>query len=251
MTAAMPYIQTGFKLLKGLNTVAGILKTLGVPSLSQDVMTKAATAIDQATKMSSVFDFDILQSAVEAADKSAPVEHIRGASLRQLVRFYDKFDPTSDFSGLERVWGPNGQAMWTTETTAQPYQKPKSGQPHVVDTSVAPTAQQIYLQMLAEKPVVELKIAEPDNHLKLTMSSHATQIEVALPTAVLNGQTEIASARHQNFAKVLPECDSGDSVSPNFGLAEVGQPKNVPTVKPADVQSINLPTCSAVVTILT
>ncbi|KAF0694308.1 Aste57867_14804 [Aphanomyces stellatus] len=60
MTAAMPYIQTGFKLLKGFNTVAGILKTLVVPSLSQDEMTKAAKAIDQATKMSSVFDFDAL-----------------------------------------------------------------------------------------------------------------------------------------------------------------------------------------------
>ncbi|KAF0690117.1 Aste57867_18511 [Aphanomyces stellatus] len=155
MSATMPYIQTGFKYLKGVNTIAGFLKCLGVPSLDSDAMESLADGIDQATKTSSVFDFDVLQAQVEQVDKSAPVERIRGAALRQLVRFFEAFDGDNDFAGLERICASNGQALWTTGACAQAIEAKKHtslGSKKVQTSDGECTVQDIYLDMISEKP---------------------------------------------------------------------------------------------------
>ncbi|KAF0697846.1 Aste57867_11500 [Aphanomyces stellatus] len=151
VAATMPFIQTGFKFLQGLNTVAGLLKSLGVPSLDNDTIDAVADKIDQAAKTSSVFDFEIVQAAVEDVDGGAPVERIRGAALRQLVRFFDKVDADKDFAGLQRTYAPNGQAVWTTPATVQALDA-KKPTTNANGREKGDTAQAIYLSMVREPP---------------------------------------------------------------------------------------------------
>ncbi|KAF0714668.1 hypothetical protein As57867_003749, partial [Aphanomyces stellatus] len=119
MTTAMPYIQTGFKFLKGINTVATLAKSLGVPSLDKEVLSNIGDNIEKSKKASSVFDFRVLQAAVEAHDKAAPVHNIRGAALRELERFFAQNDKSKDFSGLGRTYAASGQVLWTTKETIE------------------------------------------------------------------------------------------------------------------------------------
>ncbi|RQM26359.1 hypothetical protein B5M09_002742 [Aphanomyces astaci] len=167
MTVAMPYIQTGFKCLNWANTAVGWLKVLGVPSLDSDVMTRVATSIESATKSSSVFDFDVLQAAVEAQDAGAPVEQIRGAALRQLERFFQTFDATGDYAGLERTYASNGQVLWTTkDTIAKIELNRRENVAPKTQESTAPlkrqgglTAQDIYLAMLKNETTGDVEEA--------------------------------------------------------------------------------------------
>ncbi|KAF0704564.1 hypothetical protein As57867_007299, partial [Aphanomyces stellatus] len=154
MTTAMPYIQTGFKFLKGINTVATLAKSLGVPSLDKEVLSNIGDNIEKSKKASSVFDFRVLQAAVEAHDKAAPVHNIRGAALRELERFFAQNDKSKDFSGLGRTYAASGQVLWTTKETIESFENTRSRTEAatfpVEDTmkKQGKTAQEIYAQLL-------------------------------------------------------------------------------------------------------
>ncbi|ETV86305.1 serine/threonine protein kinase, variant 2 [Aphanomyces astaci] len=165
MVTAMPYIQTGFKLLKGVNTVACMAKALGVPSLDADVLQGVQDKIECAKKTSSVFDFGVLQTAVEANDPGAPVHRIRGAALRQLERFFELHDPEKDFAGLGRTYAASGQVLWTAKSTIEAFERSKA-QPKSANISFAGdipmllesgnkktlTAQDVYAKLLRQQP---------------------------------------------------------------------------------------------------
>ncbi|RHY65656.1 hypothetical protein DYB30_007853 [Aphanomyces astaci] len=165
MVTAMPYIQTGFKLLKGVNTVACMAKALGVPSLDADVLQGVQDKIERAKKTSSVFDFGVLQTAVEANDPGAPVHRIRGAALRQLERFFELHDPDKDFAGLGRTYAASGQVLWTAKSTIEAFERSKA-QPKSANISFAGdipmllesgnkktlTAQDVYAKLLRQQP---------------------------------------------------------------------------------------------------
>ncbi|ETV77126.1 hypothetical protein H257_09022 [Aphanomyces astaci] len=53
MTTAMPYILTGFKLLKGLSPAASRMKALGLPSLDAELLTNVQSKIDTDKQTSS------------------------------------------------------------------------------------------------------------------------------------------------------------------------------------------------------
>ncbi|KAF0690482.1 Aste57867_18138 [Aphanomyces stellatus] len=154
MSAAMPYIQTGIRLLQGVQTISRFAACLGLP-VDTSLVRTARSKLEHATKTSSVFDFDLVQSAVETQQESghgAPVQHIRGAALRELERFFRAFDKDKDYAGLCRTYAANGQALWTTkgtiETLAQTQQTATAAKP-VAATSKAKTGSQVYAQMLA------------------------------------------------------------------------------------------------------
>ncbi|KAF0690997.1 Aste57867_17698 [Aphanomyces stellatus] len=154
MTTAMPYIQTGFKFLKGMNTVATLAKSLGMPSLDKEVLANIGDNIEKAKKTSSVFDFQVLQTAVESHDRTAQVHQIRGASLRELERFFAEQDKDQDFSGLGRTYTASGQALWTTKETITVFES--LGRPDKItlgptcgaEKKKGKTAQEIYAQLL-------------------------------------------------------------------------------------------------------
>ncbi|KAF0695982.1 Aste57867_13236 [Aphanomyces stellatus] len=157
MTTAMPYIQTGFKFLKGVNTVASLAKSLGVPSLDKDVIASIGANIEKSKKTSSVFDFQVLQTAVEAHDSAAPVHQIRGAALRELERFFAENDEKRNFAGLGRTYAASGQALWTTKETIAAFETSKRPENVVVPSNSQPdkkksvTAQEIYAQVLRQQ----------------------------------------------------------------------------------------------------
>ncbi|ETV77916.1 serine/threonine protein kinase [Aphanomyces astaci] len=191
MTVAMPYIQTGFKCLNWANTAVGWLKVLGVPSLDSDVMTRVATSIESATKSSSVFDFDVLQAAVEAQDAGAPVEQIRGAALRQLERFFQTFDATGDYAGLERTYASNGQVLWTTkDTIAKIELNRRENVAPKTQESTAPlkrqgglTAQDIYLAMLKNETTGDVEEASSASSVRGRNDENAILSDEELPEA--------------------------------------------------------------------
>ncbi|ETV93652.1 serine/threonine protein kinase, variant [Aphanomyces invadans] len=165
MATAMPYIQTGFKLLKGVNTVASMAKALGVPSLDKEVLQGVQDKIEHAKKTSSVFDFGVLQDAVEAHDMGAPVHRIRGAALRELERFFDAIDQDKDFAGLGRTYSASGQVLWTSKSTIETFEKAK--RPTQVETpsdkaetksAAGPTAHEIYAQLVKRPLDSERKV---------------------------------------------------------------------------------------------
>ncbi|KAF0702794.1 Aste57867_7744 [Aphanomyces stellatus] len=161
MTTALPYLQKGFKFLKAANTIAGFLKALGVPSLEKEALDNMSEKLEQATKMSLVFDFDVLQSAVESTSKGAPVERIRGAALRQLVRFFEKADPEKDFSGLERTYASNGHAVWTAKACVQVFEAQRlANTAQIISKNSIQdmTPPEMYLAMLNEMPQDEARL---------------------------------------------------------------------------------------------
>ncbi|ETW06427.1 serine/threonine protein kinase, variant 1 [Aphanomyces invadans] len=159
MSAAMPYLQTGFRLLQGVSTIAGLLSCLGLPSLDPRVIDDLGDQIDNAKKTSSVFDFDVLQRAVE--DEGVPVQHIRGAALRELERFFKKYDHDKDYAGLCRTYASNGQALWTTPLTVATMEQSRptstaglqQAKP-IANTTGGKTAQQIYIDLLAQNEMM-------------------------------------------------------------------------------------------------
>ncbi|KAF0691110.1 Aste57867_17608 [Aphanomyces stellatus] len=154
IATAMPYIQTGFKFIKGINTVATLAKSLGVPSLDKEVMANIGDNIEKAKKTSSVFDFQVLQTAVEAHDSAAPVHFIRGAALRELERFFAEKDKERNFSGLGRTYSATGQALWTTKESIATFESTKqSGKfggetPMTKNAKKGLTAQEIFSDVL-------------------------------------------------------------------------------------------------------
>ncbi|KAF0715127.1 hypothetical protein As57867_003532, partial [Aphanomyces stellatus] len=177
MTTAMPYIQTGFKFLKGINTVATLAKSLGVPSLDKDMLVNIGQNIEKAKKTSSVFDFQVLQTAVEAHDSAAPVHQIRGAALRELERFFTQKDNNRDFAGLGRTYSASGQALWTTKESIELFEKlkrpEKSDVFQVVDEEKkkGKTAQEIYAQLLqTQRSDTERKVLRTPGAVSVNMA---------------------------------------------------------------------------------
>ncbi|KAF0717956.1 Aste57867_1993 [Aphanomyces stellatus] len=125
MTTAMQYIQTGFKFLKGA--------------------THTGANIEKSKKTSSVFDFQVLQTAVEAYDSAAPVHQIR----------------EGNFAGLGRKYAASGQALWTTKETIAAFEISKRPKNVVVPSNTGPdkkksvTAQEIYAQVLRQQHGVD------------------------------------------------------------------------------------------------
>ncbi|KAF0718233.1 Aste57867_1802 [Aphanomyces stellatus] len=165
MTTAMPFIQTGFKFLKGINTVATLAKSLGIPSLDKETLANIGDNIEKAKKTSSVFDFQVLQAAVEAHDSTVPVHQIRGAALRELERFFSEKDKERNFAGLGRTYSASGQSLWTAKESIEAFENGKRPEKVAVTASTGTekkkgkTAQEIFAQLFQppRQPVEEEK----------------------------------------------------------------------------------------------
>ncbi|KAF0694397.1 Aste57867_14737 [Aphanomyces stellatus] len=102
LAVAMPYLQTGLKLLKSVNTVAQLAKFVGVSA--GPFVEKAIQLVERAQTKSSVDGFEVVRSAIQTSiDVPIPVQRIRGAALRELKRFFNEMDPLETFSGLRRT----------------------------------------------------------------------------------------------------------------------------------------------------
>ncbi|KAF0720107.1 hypothetical protein As57867_000548, partial [Aphanomyces stellatus] len=158
VSVAMPYAEAGLKLLQGANTVLKLAECIGIPNVTNDVLEFAVKQIDAAKRTSSVVDFDVVQSAIQAeSDAPVPIQQIRGAALRELGRFFDEFDKDKDYAGLARTYAVNGQALWTTkariediERTARP-SKGGATKFKASTTAGKKNVEQIYLDLFQQE----------------------------------------------------------------------------------------------------
>ncbi|KAF0704242.1 Aste57867_7401 [Aphanomyces stellatus] len=155
LAVAMPYLQTGLKLLKSVNTVAQLAKFVGVSA--GPFVEKAIQLVERAQTKSSVDGFEVVRSAIQTSiDVPIPVQRIRGAALRELKRFFNEMDPLETFSGLRRTYTANGHVIWTSAENAK---KIEDGKPR--PRAIAPQSEQasriikIYQELLAQQNVLE------------------------------------------------------------------------------------------------
>ena len=121
-----PFLSTGLKFAATINNVSGVLKptgllkTMGLPESLIPFTTEAETYIKTFSAGNSVSDFESLSDYVNSANISsganATNQSTKGASLRELTRFFAEKDPNGTFCGLRRVAVDlTGQCIWTTE----------------------------------------------------------------------------------------------------------------------------------------
>jgi len=118
-----PFLSSGLKFAAMVNNVSGVLKptgllkTMGLPESLIPFTTEAETYIKNFGAGNSVSDFESLSDYVNSANKSSGAnQSTKGASLRELTRFFTEKDPNGTFCGLRRVAASRtGQCIWTTE----------------------------------------------------------------------------------------------------------------------------------------
>ncbi|KAF0712343.1 Aste57867_4862 [Aphanomyces stellatus] len=120
LAVAAPYLQAGLHLLKGIKTATTLAKRIGIPNPTKSVIDKAIKVLEATKAESSVVDFNIVHSAVQAGSESPRlVQRIRGAALRELERFFNEKDPNKTYAGLQRTYTVDGHALWTSRENAE------------------------------------------------------------------------------------------------------------------------------------
>ncbi|KAF0683078.1 Aste57867_24858 [Aphanomyces stellatus] len=143
-TLAMPYVQAGFRLLKGANMIKGMYRAMGVPS-NVAFVGRWGEYLGDTIKVLSVCTFDTIQAAVDKQEKHVPVERIRRVAQFHLVRLFERHDPDRQFAGMWRTFGANGQAIWTRRTFIEKFEANRPLPPAITDGDIQKlTVQQIY-----------------------------------------------------------------------------------------------------------
>ncbi|KAF0716743.1 Aste57867_2689 [Aphanomyces stellatus] len=133
LAAATPYLQTGLRLLRGINTVQTLAKCIGISNPAGSLVKIGIQMVEAAQKKSSVMDFDVVQAALQAESETpVPVQRIRGAALRELERFFKAKDQFEDFAGLRRTYTADGHALWTSAENAQKIEGGKKIRPETI-----------------------------------------------------------------------------------------------------------------------
>jgi hypothetical protein len=136
----LPLAKIGLKAMCITNNVAKLGRAFGypLPSLGQEYVEMAKSAIGDLSKESSVAEFDVLQNQVTKVteekdgqtqeqsnvntEKQDP-ESIRGAALREFQRWLEEQDKQNKFCDLQRVLTSEGKSCWTTEENAKKMEK--------------------------------------------------------------------------------------------------------------------------------
>ena len=99
------------------NGAAGIARMCGapLPSVPTGWCKGAQESIALLGQKSSVEKFGVVHDEVMSAEDAATAEAktVRGASLRELQRFFEDKDKENTFAGLRRLGDDDGTAVWT------------------------------------------------------------------------------------------------------------------------------------------
>ncbi|KAF0689233.1 Aste57867_19297 [Aphanomyces stellatus] len=109
MAMNMHLIQGGIQFLKVANSAAGMLSMFGIPSVDKETMHMIEGLME--FPANSVQTFQVVEKALSGESAN----EVEGSSLRELKQFFEVHDPTQSFSGLKRVGGEDGKAVWTCE----------------------------------------------------------------------------------------------------------------------------------------
>jgi hypothetical protein len=118
----LPLMKLGINTMCALNLAAGAAKLCGIPapSIPDSLKSSAENYIGELSKKSSVEDYDVLQSHLDALDAKddgqlPKARGVRGPELREFEEFLKDVDPRRRFCGLSRVHdAKTSKAVWTT-----------------------------------------------------------------------------------------------------------------------------------------
>ena len=110
-------MQVSMRAMSLYNGAAGIARMCGapLPSVPAGWCKGAQESIALLGQMSSVEKFGVVHDEVMSAEDAATAEAktVRGASLRELQRFFEDKDKENTFAGLRRLGDDDGTAVWT------------------------------------------------------------------------------------------------------------------------------------------
>eukprot|EP00964_Phaeocystis_antarctica_P068075 scaffold41228_cov50-Phaeocystis_antarctica.AAC.4 len=116
----LPVMQVGMRAMSLYNGAAGIARMCGapVPSMPTGWRKGAQESIALLGQKSSVEQFGVVHEEVMSVEEAATAEAktVRGASLRELQRFFTEKDAGNTFAGLRRLGDDDGTAVWTVLT---------------------------------------------------------------------------------------------------------------------------------------
>ena len=113
----LPVMQVGIRAMSVYNGVAGVAQMFGypLPKVPKKLREGAQSSVDSLKQESSVEAFGAIHE--KAKDKDEKKESVRGASLRELKKFFEAQREPENYAGLRRIGDPNdGTAVWTRLT---------------------------------------------------------------------------------------------------------------------------------------
>ncbi|KAG9400839.1 hypothetical protein AC1031_010279 [Aphanomyces cochlioides] len=124
MAAVMPYLQTGFQFLKGRDALTSLVNSLGLPM--DEKLSSHVDRMDQIKASVFKFDFQIVHNSIQAFDETLPLHAIQSVALQELERFFNKYDKSKDYSGLEKTYSSSGHVLWTIKSLDSPSKRRSS-----------------------------------------------------------------------------------------------------------------------------
>jgi hypothetical protein len=116
----LPVMQVGMRAMSLYNGAEGIARMFGapLPSVPTEWRKGAQDSIELLKQQKSVEAFGLVHelaiSSGDAAEKRQ--KSVRGASLRELQRFFETHDTDQTYAGLRRLGDDDGMAVWTVLT---------------------------------------------------------------------------------------------------------------------------------------
>ena len=103
----------GMRAMSVYNGVAGVAQMFGypLPKVPKDFREGAQKSVESLKQESSVEAFGSIHQKVKNKDQEE--ETVRGASLRELQKFFDDHPESKSWAGLRRTYADDGSALWT------------------------------------------------------------------------------------------------------------------------------------------
>lgn len=121
----LPVMQVGLRAMSVFNGAAGVARMFGypVPKVPEAWAAGARESVALLKQESSMEQFSVVHEEVvkdrdakEITDTSKEQKSVRGASLRELQRFFEEHDAKKGYAGLRRIADEDGTAVWTALT---------------------------------------------------------------------------------------------------------------------------------------
>ncbi|EOD13279.1 hypothetical protein EMIHUDRAFT_119917 [Emiliania huxleyi CCMP1516] len=114
----LPVMQVGLRAMSVFNGAAGVARMFGypVPTVPEAWAAGARESVALLKRESSVEKYDVVQGVLGQDGATKESESVRGASLRELQRFFEEHDAKKGYAGLRRIADEDGTAVWTALT---------------------------------------------------------------------------------------------------------------------------------------
>jgi len=109
----MPFIQCGMRAMSLYNGTVGICRMFGFPfpKVPDSILTDMKEDVLILKQKNSVEAYKAVDQKVEDGDDRSKT--VRGSDLKELEKFFEKYDKDKTYAGLRRIAGDDGGAIWT------------------------------------------------------------------------------------------------------------------------------------------